>query len=79
MGKIYVLAAVAMSMVACAGTPWLVTASSDRSAVADRPAPSERAAPPGGSVMLGEQDVDRPERDGGRADPVPTHLPRSNR
>jgi hypothetical protein len=58
MGKIYLLAAVAMSMVACAGTPWVITASSDRSAPSDRPARSERAVPPGGSVMLGEQDVD---------------------
>jgi hypothetical protein len=58
MGKTYLVAAMAMSMVACAGTPWVITASSDRSAASDRPAHVERTVPPRDSVMLGEQDVD---------------------
>lgn len=52
MRKILFLAAVALSVTACAGTPWFVSVSSDRSGHSDRP------APPRDSVMLGEQEVD---------------------
>jgi hypothetical protein len=58
MRKILFLAAVALSVAACAGAPWVVTASSDRSSHSDRPPRSDRPAPPRDSVMLGEQEVD---------------------
>jgi hypothetical protein len=52
MKKILFLAAIALSVTACAGTPWFITASSDRTPRSDR------AGPPRDSVMLGEQEVD---------------------
>lgn len=58
MGKICLLAVVALSMVACAGTPWVITASSDRSGRPERSDQSDRPTPPRDSVMIGEQDVD---------------------
>jgi hypothetical protein len=60
MRKILFLAFVALSVTACTGMPWVVTASSDGGGYGDRQPPpqSNRPAPPGESVMLGEQDVD---------------------
>lgn len=52
MKKLLFFGAVALSVTACMGTPWVVTASSDRTARSDEP----RA--PKDSVMLGEQEVD---------------------
>jgi hypothetical protein len=56
MGKICLLAVLALAMTSCAGMPWVVTASSEGGS--DRNARSERNAPPRDSVMLGEQEVD---------------------
>jgi hypothetical protein len=70
MKKIFVAStvafAVALLVTSCAGTPWSVTASSDRTARSDkgersdRNAQSDRGGPrgPKDSVLLGEQDVD---------------------
>ena len=54
MRKILFLAAVALSVTSCVGTPWTTTASSDRNTQAR----AEGSQPPRDSVLLGEQDVD---------------------
>lgn len=60
MRKILFLAAVALLLTSCMGTPWVITARSDRTAQSDRIAQSDRNRPraPEQSVLLGEQDVD---------------------
>jgi hypothetical protein len=52
--KILFLAVVALSVTACVGTPWVITASSDRAARPER----NVSQAPNDSVLLGEQDVD---------------------
>jgi hypothetical protein len=60
MKQIMLLAVVALSVTACVGTPWVITASSDGAARPERTA--TRA--PNNSVLLGEQEVDfRVDRD----------------
>lgn len=60
MKQILLLAAIALSVTACVGTPWVVTASSDKAA---RPEQTASQAP-SDSVLLGEQEVDfRVDRD----------------
>jgi hypothetical protein len=54
MKKILFLSAVALSVTSCVGTPWVITASSDR---AGRPERNVSQAP-NNSVLLGEQEVD---------------------
>jgi hypothetical protein len=56
MRKILFLAAVALSVTSCVGTPWVITASSDRNAQARTERPASEA--PRDSVLLGEQEVD---------------------
>jgi hypothetical protein len=54
MKKILFLAVVALSVTSCAGSPWFITASSNRAQSPDRNA----SRPPKDSVLLGGQDVD---------------------
>jgi hypothetical protein len=54
MRKILFLGVVALSVTSCMNTPWVITASSDRTARPDRNAPWA----PRDSVLLGEQEVD---------------------
>jgi hypothetical protein len=54
MRKILFLAAVALAVTSCVGTPWVITASSDRNTQAR----AEGSQPPRDSVLLGEQEVD---------------------
>ena len=54
MKQILLLAAVALAVTACAGTPWVITASSDRAARPERTV----TQPPSESVLLGDQEVD---------------------
>ena len=51
---------VALSVTSCAGTPWVITASSQRNAQSDRTERPDRNAnrAPRDSVLLGQQDVD---------------------
>jgi hypothetical protein len=60
MRKFLFLAVVALSVTSCAGSPWVITASSDKATRSDRvvtQAPSD-------SVLLGDQEVDfRVDRD----------------
>jgi hypothetical protein len=60
MKKILFLAVIALSVTSCLGTPWVITASSDRGARTEQAA----TPAPDNSVLLGDQEVDfRVDRD----------------